>query len=129
MRAPAPSVAAPSAARAAAPAVSALPLLRWTHVRIERAGVPVLVPRDQAGLLPNLLDWALGRRAGPPANTVMPASLRLELMDDSAPAGVVELVGDEWRWTAEPGRPAVVLRVEPHIAAALREEAERLLRR
>lgn len=132
---PVPAAAAAPAQRQAAPAPPAAVLraapgsLPWTQVRIESGGRSVVVPRMQAGELATLVTSMLAS-ASDEAERGPAASLRLELAQGDEPAGVLELVGDRWRWTSlrEP-RGARILRAEPGVAAALREEAERLLGR
>lgn len=133
--APAPAPApAPPAAPAAAPqrsaalraAAGAVP---WTQVRLEAAGRSVVVPRPQSGELPALVTSALASPSEP-ADPAATALLRLELAQGDDAVGALELVGERWRWTplGQAGQ-ARLLRADPALAAALREEAERLLRR
>ncbi len=130
--APAP---APAAQRQAAPAPPAAALraspasLPWTQVRIESGGRSVVIPRAQAGELPALVMTMLASPSEEPATSEAP-TLRLELAQGDEAAGALELVGDHWRWTRlRDARQTRVLRPEPGVAAALRLEAERLLRR
>ena len=136
---PAPALApAPAAApqRQAAPAAPAAALraspasLPWTQVRIEANGRSVVVPRTQAGELPSLV-MSLLASASDEAETGGPRpTLRLELAQGDEAAGVLEVVGDRWRWTPlRDARQARMLRPEPGVAAALRDEALRLLAR
>lgn len=135
--APPPPVAAPAPAaqRQAAPAAPTAALraspasLPWTQVRIESGGRSVVIPRTQAGDLPALVMTMLASPSEDPT-TSAPSTLRLELAQGDEAAGVLELVGDHWRWTRlRDARQTRVLRPEPGVAAALRTEAERLLRR
>jgi hypothetical protein len=112
----------PVAALRAAPAS-----LPWTQVRIEANGRSVVVARMQAGELAPLVTSMLAS----PSDDAEPgaASLRLELAQGDDAAGVLELVGERWRWTPLRGaRQARMLRADPEVAAALRVESERLLR-
>lgn len=132
MAAPVP---APAAQRQAAPAAPTAALraspasLPWTQVRIESGGRSVVIPRTQAGELPTLVMTMLASPSEEPS-TSAPPTLRLELAQGDEAAGVLELVGDHWRWTRlRDARQTRALRPEPGVAAALRTEAERLLRR
>ncbi|HEX7892430.1 MAG TPA: hypothetical protein VF522_23970, partial [Ramlibacter sp.] len=130
-----PEARAEAAPRAAAPAAPAAALraspapLAWTQVRIESGGRSVVVPRMQAGELAALITRILASPSED-APTATPGSLRLELAQGDESAGVLELAGDRWRWTSlrESRRPRL-LKPEPGVAAALREQAEELLRR
>ena len=115
---------APAAALRAAPV--ALP---WTQVRIESEGVSVVIPRPQAGRLPALVASLLASTSDE-ADAAAPASLKLELAQGDEALGVLEAVGEDWRWTPlrAPG-PARLLRADAALAAAARAEAQRLLRR
>jgi hypothetical protein len=128
--APPPSPAAAAPAPAAVAALRAAPAApAWTQVRIEADGHSVVVPRAQAGALPSLVARMLLAPAEPAAATG-PAVLRLELAQGDEAAGVLELAGARWRWMPLRGaQQARMLRPDPVLAAALREEAERLLRR
>ncbi len=101
--------------------------LRWTQVRIEADGKSVVVPLDQAGRLPALINRMLAAERDPAVTGA--GTLRLELAEGNELAGVLELVGERWRWTPlRDTQQARVLRADPAVAGALREEAERLLR-
>jgi hypothetical protein len=132
--APPPPLAQGPAPRAAAPAAPAAavragpPALPWTQVRIESGGRSVVVPRMQAAELAPLITSMLGSPSEP-ADPGPPGSLRLELAQGDESAGVLEVVGDRWRWISlrEGGRPRL-LKPDAGVAAALKDEAERLLR-
>lgn len=116
--------AAPPAALRAAPTA-----LAWSQVRIESAGRAVVVPRAQAGRLPALVTSLLAAPSED-AEAAGAGSLRLELGQGDEAAGVLERVGERWRWTpVREGHTARWLRPEAELAAALDEEVERLLRR
>lgn len=127
--APAPSLAQRQAAPAAAAVRAAPTALPWSQVRIESGGRAVVVPRGQAGRLPALITSLLAS----PTDDAAPAahgSLRLELGQGDEAAGVLERVGDRWRWTpVREGHQGRWLRPEPELATALDEEVGRLLRR
>jgi hypothetical protein len=133
--APPPSVAAAAPQRQAAPAApgaflrAAPPAVEWTQVRIEANGRSVVVPLAQAGRLPALVTRLLQAEAepgGPAAGT----SLRLELARGDEALGVLEKVGERWRWTPlRDAQQARTLRADPALSEAVREEAEALLRR
>jgi hypothetical protein len=128
---PAPAVAqrqgatlAPQAALRASPAS-----LPWTQLRIEAGGRSVVVARMQAGELPALVTSLLASPSDD-ADATAVATLRLELAQGDEAIGVLDLVGDRWRWSPLRGaRDARLLRAEPGIAAALREETQKLLAR
>jgi hypothetical protein len=101
----------------------------WSQVRIEANGRSVVVPVAQAGQLPALVTRLLQAEsdAGGPAAG---ASLRLELARGDEALGVLERVGERWRWTPlRDAQQARTLRADPALSAALAEEAESLLRR
>jgi hypothetical protein len=98
----------------------------WTQVRIEAGGRSVVVPAPQAQRLAPLLArlWAAESE---PAAAGGAVALSLEVARGSEALGVLELVGNRWRWTPE-GLAPRLLRASPGLSAATREEAERLLR-
>jgi hypothetical protein len=131
----APAPASPLAQRQAAPsppqaAVRASPAsLPWTQVRIEAGDRSVVVSRVQADDLPALVTSLLAS-ASDEADPTAPSTLRLELAQGDEAIGVLDAVGDRWRWTPLRGaRDARMLRADPGISAALREHAERFLPR
>lgn len=116
--------AAPAAALRAAPAS-----LPWTQVRIEAGGRSVVVARMQAGELPALITSMLASPSDE-ADASAAGSLKLELAQGDEAAGVLDLVGERWRWTPlRDARQARLLRADPAVAESLRREAQRLLRR
>lgn len=134
---PAPAPAAGSAAPSALaqrqpepPAVRSAPAgLPWSQVRIEAAGEAVVVAREQAGQLPALVTSLLGSPTEE-AELGTAGWLRLELGQGDEAAGVLEMVGERWRWTPMGvGRPARMLAADPAVSAALQQEALRLSRR
>lgn len=121
---------APAAQRQAAPAFrAALPALPWTQVRIEADGQSVVVARPQAGQLPALVTSLLASTS----DDAVPgpgSGLRLELAQGDDALGVLEEVGDSWRWTPmRDAGPPRLLRADPAVSVSLRSEARRLLRR
>jgi hypothetical protein len=125
--APAQRQAAPAAPQAAVRASPAS--LPWSQIRIEAADRSVVVSRVQAGELPALVTSLLASPSDE-ADAAAPSSLRLELAQGDEAIGVLDVVGDRWRWTPLRGaREARLLRAEPALSAALREQAERLLPR
>lgn len=126
MAAPAPAEAPPAAAaQRAAPREAA----RWTQVRVELGERSVVLPPQQAGKLFELIDRLLAapRGDGPPVST--PVTLRLELAQGDDAIGVLEHLGEHWRWRPlRSGEPARILRPEPALGNQLQQEAERLLR-
>ena len=103
--------------------------LPWTQVRIESEGKSVVVPRPQARELPALVTSLLASTSDE-ADAAAPGTLRLELAEGDQALGVLELVDERWRWTplGEAGQ-ARWLRADPQVAARLRAEALRLLKR
>ena len=104
---------------------------RWTQVRIEDGAGSVLVAREPASALQEMIEAVLRAAPGPaPAGA---SALRLQLMEGDQRIGTLEAVDGDWRWLAAPPPPqppvARGLRADPVAAAALRAEAERLLRR
>lgn len=126
----APPVPAAPPAAPPPPALRASPApLPWTQVRIEAGGRSVVIARMQAGELPALVTSMLAS-ASDEAEGTAAASLRLELAQGDEAIGVLELVGERWRWTTlRDARQARLLRPEAGVSAALREEAQRLLAR
>mgnify|MGYP001627293222 CR=1 FL=1 len=101
--------------------------ITWTQVRVEAQGKSVVVPREQAGRLPALVERVLAAERDPAGST--PPALRLELAEGNEPLGVLELVDERWRWTPlRDAQQSRMLRAPAHLNEALREEAERLLR-
>jgi hypothetical protein len=125
--APAQRQAAPTPPQAAVRASpSSLP---WTQVRIEAGHRSVVVSRVQADELPALVTSLLAS-ASDEADPTAPSTLRLELAQGDEAIGVLDAVGDRWRWMPLRGtREARMLRADPAISAALREHAERFLPR
>lgn len=112
---------------APAAAMRAAPAQMWTQVRIEAGNRSVVVPADQAGRLQALVARLLAAPAEPAVDGA--PSLRMELARGNEVLGVLERVGDRWRWTPlGTGEQALMLRVDAALAAAMREEAEALLR-
>ena len=133
---PAPAPPAPAAAQRQGATVAPQAALRaspaslpWTQLRIEAGGRSVVVARMQAGELPALVTSLLASPSDD-ADATAAATLRLELAQGDEIIGALEMVGDRWRWSPLRGaREARLLRAEPGIAAALREEAQKLLAR
>lgn len=122
--APAPAPAAPAPTLRAAP--TSLP---WSQVRIEAGGQSVVVTRPQAGELPALVTSLLASPSDDDA-PALKATLRLELAQGDQATGVLEFVGDRWRWTPlRDARQSRLLRSEASVSEALRAEATRLLQR
>lgn len=127
-----PAAAAPSTRQLAPPAPQARALsgtLAWAQVRIEADGRSVVVLRPQAGELPALITSLLASTSDPAA-TGAPANLRLELAEGDEALGVLELVGERWRWTPlrDAGQPRW-LRADPELAARVAAQARQLLKR
>jgi hypothetical protein len=126
--APPPAAAAPAPPQApAALRAAPQPGVHWSQVRIEANGQSVVVPIEQAGRLPALITRVLSTERESAEST--PAVLRLELAQGNEAAGLLELVGERWRWTPLSDAQQVrMLRADPALNDALRAEAQRLLR-
>lgn len=121
--APAPAARRPAAAQTAA-------WDDWSQVRIRGAQHTLLVERAQAGRLAALIARMV-RSEGLVAAARGPATLSLELLQGEQPIGTLETDGAQWRWRPEQaaGPTARDFNADAALAAALRQEAERLLRR
>lgn len=102
----------------------------WSQVRIRGAQRTLLVERAQAGRLAELIARMV-RSEGLVAAARGPATLSLELLQGEQPIGTLETDGTQWRWRSEQaaGPTARDFNADAALAAALRQEAERLLRR
>ncbi len=130
---PAAAAPAPPSAAAAAPAPlraeRAPPPAVFTQVRVEGRGRSVVLPADQAGLLPALVVRLLASPVVATGAVSGTASLRLELAHGNDAFGVLERLGEHWRWApVDPAQPVRLLRPPASLDADLREEAARLLR-
>jgi hypothetical protein len=102
----------------------------WSQVRIRGAQRTLLVERAQAARLAELIARMV-RSEGLVAAARGPAILSLELLQGEQPIGTLETDGAQWRWRPEQaaGPTARDFNADAALAAALRQEAERLLRR
>lgn len=128
--APPPAAAPPAPLAAAAPAARArAEAATFTQVRVEAGGRSLVLPADQAGLLPALVVRLFASPAAANGVTAGTASLRLELARGNEALGVLERLGEHWRWTpVEPGQAPRLLRPAASLDEDLREEVARLLR-
>lgn len=102
---------------------------RWTQLRLEADGRAVVVTREQAGVLADLIARALQAPPQAPAGGG-PAQLRLELGRGADTLGTLSLTAGGWRWVpSDPPGAGYLLRVPPTLAGELRDEAERLMPR
>lgn len=134
---PAPAAAAPMP-RGAAPAAPAAELSarfqtvpdwhQWSQLRIEQDGQAITVPRERASHLAGLIErMVAGATTQEPL--AEPAQPKLELgRRDGRLLGVLELAGDQVRWTV-PGAAPRTGRPDPAALQALREELQRLAQR
>ena len=89
----------------------------------------MVVARMQAGELAALVTSMLASPSDV-TESAQAGTLRLELAQGDQAVGALEVVGDRWRWTPlRDARQARLLLPDPGLAAALREEAQRLLAR
>lgn len=101
----------------------------WTQVRVEGSGASVVLPRAQSGRLPELVARMLQSETAP-AEVAGEPLLRLELAQGEQPLGVLELSGGYWRWLPlREVQQARGLRPDAALSQALREEAQRVLKR
>lgn len=130
--APAPAAAPPAAmARATAPAMASRrdsPLLAndWTHLRVVADGRSIDLARDQAPRLALLLN-GVARQNPSQESLETPVSIRVELLREGEPAGVIELAGPQVRWTSR--GESFTVRPQAARLEAAREEIVRLLPR
>ena len=109
--APAPSAAAKAAPRAATePAVSGgfTALDRWTTLDITRAGATTRQARGDTEGLAALVNTVARAATVSGGELGAPVEARIELRRDGALLAVLEIAGDQVRWTPQPGGPAFI---------------------
>jgi hypothetical protein len=99
----------------------------WSSLRLESGGRAVVVGREQALRLAQLLDQILTSPRGNELIATAPQA-RLELSQQSARLGMLEVVGDQLLWVPTGGGPQF-LRPDPEVLRALKEEIQRVLGR
>ena len=105
-----PSAPAPSAAKAIAPR-SAAPfsaLDRWTSLGFTRNGESVRRERGDIEGLAALVGTVARSATAPDEPLAAPVEARLELYRGKSLVAVMEIAGDQVRWTPQPGGAALV---------------------
>ncbi len=97
--------------RAAAPSFAAL--AQWN--RLSAPGVQI--PRDQEEGLPALVDSAVRAAGTPGPMLAAPVDLRIVLERDGTPLAVLELAGNEVRYTPAGGAPFTGMPPQPTLRA------------
>ncbi|MGJ7614958.1 MULTISPECIES: hypothetical protein [unclassified Variovorax] len=104
--------AAPRAAAKAAPSRAAAPpfaaLERWTSLSFTRSGAEVRRERGDVEGLPALVGAVARSATAPGASMDAPVEARLALYRGDALIAVLEIAGDQVRWTPQPGGAARV---------------------
>ncbi|ATA57954.1 hypothetical protein CKY39_28435 [Variovorax boronicumulans] len=109
--APAPSAAAKAAPRAATEAAVSggfTALDRWTALDITRAGTTTRQARGDTEGLAALLNTVARAAAVAGGELGAPVEARIELRRDGALLAVLEIAGDQVRWTPQPGGTASI---------------------
>jgi len=109
--APAPSAAAKAAPRAATEAVVSggfTALDRWTALDITRAGATTRQARGDTEGLAALVNTVARAATVSGGDLGAPVEARIELRRDGALLAVLEIAGDQVRWTPQPGGPASI---------------------
>ena len=112
-----------AAAKAAPPRVAAPPfdaLERWTSLSVTRSGAEVRRERGDIEGLPALVGTVARSATAPDALLDAPVEARLALYRDGALVAVLEIAGDQVRWTPRPGGAARVGTPPAQALAALR---------
>ncbi|HVZ45542.1 MAG TPA: hypothetical protein VHA82_17155 [Ramlibacter sp.] len=98
----------------------------WTALRVQSEGRDTVVPRDRAGQLASLVQRAIAAASGTQPFAATP-TLRIELLRGDQRVGVLELAGDQVRFTdAAAGAAAEAGAIDSALADALRAEAARV---
>lgn len=109
--APAPSATAKAAPRAATEAVASggfTALDRWTTLDITRAGATTRQSRGDTEGLAALVNTVARAATVAGGELGAPVEARIELRRDGALLAVLEIAGDQVRWTPQPGGPASI---------------------
>lgn len=97
---------------------------QWSQLGIGQGGTSVTLPRERVPQLAPLVERVVaGATADEPL--VEAPQWRLELSREGLRLGVLEVAGDQVRWTG-PGSAARTGRPDPAVLQALREELQRL---
>lgn len=107
----APVQAAPAPASAAAKAVAAggfTALDRWTTLDITRAGATTRQARGDTEGFAALVNTVARAATASGGELGAPVEARIELRRDGALLAVLEIAGDQVRWTPQPGGPASI---------------------
>ncbi|QOF82080.1 hypothetical protein IG196_26490 [Variovorax sp. 38R] len=107
---------APAAAKAAAPRVATeattagvfSALDRWTTLDITRAGTTARQARGDTEGLAALVNTVARAATVAGGELSTPVEARIELRRDGALLAVLEIVGDQVRWTPQPSGPAFI---------------------
>ncbi|PLC05431.1 hypothetical protein CY658_11455 [Variovorax sp. RO1] len=107
---------APAAAKAAAPRAATeavttggfTALDRWTALDITRAGATTRQARGDTEGLAALVNTVARAATMSGGESSAPVEARLELRRDGALLAVLEIAGDQVRWTPQPGGPASI---------------------
>lgn len=100
-RSPAPAAAAAKASPEDTSAFSALD--RWTSLNLMRGGQGVRQARGDTEGLAELVNTAARSATAPGAELAAPVEARLELYRGATPLAVLEIAGDQVRWTPQVG--------------------------
>lgn len=100
-RAPAPASAAAKASAEDTPAFSALD--RWTSLNLMRAGQGTRHARGETEGLAELVNAVARSATAPAAELAAPVEARLELYRGTTLLAVLEIAGDQVRWTPQAG--------------------------
>jgi len=114
------AAAAAKAARAPAGAPSFSALDRWTSFEVMRDGVGVRHARGDIEGLAALVNAVARSAAAADAQLAAPVEARLSLYQGSTLIAVLEIAGDQVRWTPQPGGAAAVGTPPAQTLAALR---------
>jgi len=99
----------------------------WTHLRLAAQGRRIELARDQTPRLAQLLN-DITREARSQELLEAAVAMRVELMREGEPAGVIELAGPQVRWTPA-GGGSFTARPDEARLQTLREEIGRALQR
>ncbi|MCY1362358.1 hypothetical protein D9M69_490720 [compost metagenome] len=124
----APVQAAPAPASAAAKAVAAggfTALDRWTTLDITRAGATTRQARGDTEGFAALVNTVARAATASGGELGAPVEARIELRRDGALLAVLEIAGDQVRWTPQPGGPASIGTPPAQALEALRTAVSR----
>lgn len=81
---------------------------RWTSLDITRAGATMRQARGDTESLAALVNTVARAATVSGGEWVAPVEARIELRRDGALLAVLEIAGDQVRWTPQPGGPASI---------------------